>query len=174
MNHWPIADESTVCVANILEVRDINLQEGKANRVSYWASLYRFVSLHALKAKWAIMYGFGKAGFAVSWMRGVMLLSSNKSCSAAYNFRCSISVLHLQTIFFFNFVKTLRSAQWLVFDATFSLALSYQPTHPNPHIMLYYLYTLYSQSLAIMEYNINIHEKCQIIFSEVWNTSLRI
>ena len=108
----------------ILEEKDINFMT-KANRVSYWASVSRFLwCLYALEANVTSTYGLGKASVSVIWLKGIILLFLKKSWIVCFKFLLlNYSFSSTNLFFFFKKTgKTLCSAQWLVLDAKFSLA----------------------------------------------------
>jgi hypothetical protein len=74
--------------------------------------------LYALKVNWISRYGLGKVGIAVSWPKGIKLLSLKKSSTVCVTIPYSIFSSSSTNFFFFkNTGKRLCSAQWLVLNA---------------------------------------------------------
>ena len=103
------------------------------------------------------------------WLKEIMLLFLKKSSIVCFKFSLLDFSSSSTNNMFLNIIKTLCSAQWLVLDPKFHLTLSCEPKLSKADIMLSRLFALYSQFLAMMEYNINITEEIQRTFNDIVN-----
>jgi hypothetical protein len=102
-----------------------------------------------------------KKGGYCELSEGVMFLSLKKLSIVCLKSSFLNFIPSFANIFFKNDDKTLVPDGCSGCNAKFSLALSCEPTISNPDIRLSYLWTLYSQSLDMLDNNTNITEKHQ-------------
>jgi hypothetical protein len=107
------------------------------------------------------MWGVGKRGVDMIWLKTVTFLSLKKSQVVWLNFSvCNYSLKYTHN-FRENGGKILGPAVWSLCDAKRPLAMSCKSAHCKADIMSSQLCALCSQFLATIECQITVHAKCQ-------------